>query len=166
MNDKKNMTTIDWRKHVSVFHALDHADEPESLILGNPADAVAVAEWEKFVGRAMPEEFRSFYTTHDGFGAEFDDEVEWFFLPLAMMPEFATEIRGTFEGTHPDLAKRFVPFADWGTGDACGYLYGESGEREEGIYLFEHESYDYDAEQDWNEFLYVTDETIVTFLTE
>lgn len=156
----------DWRKIIVAFHKLDNTDNPDSLVLGSPATAVSIAEFEKTVGYSMPEEFKTLYSEYDGFGTTREGEVEWFFLPLSKLPGHATEVRDWFQETHPEIAKRFVPFVDWGSGDASGYLFSESGVPEPGVFMFEHESYEFEKDQDWREFLIPVDGSIRAFLTE
>ena len=62
--------------------------------------------------------------------------------------------------------KSFVPFVDWGNGDASGYVFSESGIPLPGIFIFEHDNYDFEEDQDWKEFLIPVDSTICAFLTE
>lgn len=156
----------EWNKSIIAFHNLDYADDPDSLVLGSPASAASIAEFEKAIGYSMPEEFKTLYSEYDGFGTTGEGEVDWFFLPLAKLPALASEVRDSFHETHPQIAKRFVPFADWGNGDASGYLFSESGVPELGIFIFEHESYNFEENQDWREFLFPVDESIHDFLNE
>ncbi len=66
----------------------------------------------------MPNEFKALYSEFDGFGTLRDGEVDWFFLPLSKLPEHANGVRSWIQKTHPEIAKRFVPFVDWGNGEA------------------------------------------------
>jgi len=154
-----------WHKRIVAFHRLDNADNPNSLVLGSPATAATIAEFEKAANYSMPNEFKALYSEFDGFGTLRDGEVDWFFLPLSKLPEHANGVRSWIQKTHPEIAKRFVPFVDWGNGDASGYVFSESGVPEQGIFIFEHESYEYEEDQDWREFLLPVDTSIVDFLT-
>lgn len=155
----------DWHQDIINHHKLDYADTPESIRLGKPATAEAIRAFEKSsAGHTLPEEFHSLYQQFDGYGNESGDGIDWFFVPLELLPEHVAGVRGWLQETHPDLASRFVPFVDWGSGDASGYLFTESGALEPGIYMFEHESYESDAGQDWNEFLFPVDEDLRDFL--
>lgn len=156
----------EWNKSIVAFHNLDNAAARDSLILGSPATIDSIAEFEKAIGFSMPEEFKSLYSEHDGFGTSRHGEAEWFFLPLSELPEHAAEVRDWFQETHPEIAKRFVPFVDWGNGDASGYVFSASGIPEPGIFMFEHESYEFEEDQDWREFLVPVDASIRDFLTE
>lgn len=156
----------DWRQDIINHHNLDHEDQPESLFLGEPANAEELRAFEKSVHRRLPEEFHDLYSQYNGYGTVSEHGTDWFFVPLEMLPEHVSGIRDWFQGTHPELAARFVPFVDWGNGDASGYLFSESGEMEPGIYMFESESYLFEAEQDWTEFLYPVDEDLRSFLND
>lgn len=156
----------EWHKNISAFHKLDNADDPDSLVLGPPASAASIAEFEKAVGYTMPDEFKQLYAEFDGFGTNRDGETDWFFLPVSKLPEHASEVRDWFQETHPGIAKRFVPFVDWGNGDASGYVFSETGIPLPGIFIFEHESYEFEEDQDWEEFLIPVDSSIRGFLTE
>lgn len=156
----------EWHKNIADFHKLDNADDPDSLVLGSPATATSIVEFEKAVGYSMPEEFKSLYSEYDGFGTTRNGEVDWFFLPISKLADHATAVRDWFQETHPEIAKRFVPFVDWGNGDASGYVFSESGAPEPGIFMFEHENYEFEEDQDWREFLVPVDASIRAFLTE
>lgn len=156
----------DWYHDLFNHHRLDYADDPDSLTLGHPATPEAIEAFEKSVGHTMPEEFHDLYQQFNGYGTAGEDDVDWFFLPLDLLPEHVAGIREWFRDTHPDIASRFVPFVDWGNGDASGYLFSESGEVEPGIYMFEHESCDFEKEQDWREFLFPVDENLRSFIND
>ncbi len=156
----------EWHKNIVAFHKLDNADDPDSLVLGSPSNAATIAVFEKTVGYSMPEEFKALYSEYDGFGTTRKGEIDWFFLPLLKLPGHAAEVRVGFQQTHPEIAKRFVPFVDWGNGDSSGYVFSESGVPEPGIFMFEHESYEFREDQDWREFLDPVDASIHDFLTE
>ena len=163
---KAPSSMTEWHKNIVAFHKLDNADDPGSLVLGSPANATSIAYFEKAVGYSMPEEFKELYSEYDGFGTTRDGEVDGFFLPVSKLAEHATEVRDWFQETHPDIAKRFVPFVDWGNGDASGYVFSESGVQNPGIFIFEHESYEFEKDQDWWEFLIPVDTSIRDFLTD
>ncbi|RYD21491.1 MAG: SMI1/KNR4 family protein [Verrucomicrobiaceae bacterium] len=155
----------DWRQHIITHHQLDYADTPESLRLGEPASEESIAAFEASVGYVLPGEFHDLYQQFDGYGNETQEGVDWFFVPLEFLPEHVAGVRDWFESTHSALARRFVPFVDWGNGDASGYLFTESGEQEPGIFMFEHESYEFNEAQDWSDFLYLVDDNLQDFLT-
>ena len=52
----------EWHKNIVAFHKLDNADDPDSLVLGSPANAATIAVFEKTVGYSMPEEFKALET--------------------------------------------------------------------------------------------------------
>ncbi|GAA5484833.1 SMI1/KNR4 family protein [Haloferula sargassicola] len=155
-----------WLKGITAFHRLDHADDPDSLVLGEPLSGNAIAELEKVIGFTMPEEFKQFYCEHDGFGTIRGGQTDWFFLPLAKIPQHAIEVRAWFEGTHPNIARQFVPFIDWGNGDASGYILSDAGDPDAAIFHFEHESYEFEKSQDWHDFLRPFSSSVLTFFPE
>lgn len=160
--------TSEWRENLVAFHTRN-ADDPKSLVLGPPASAASIAEFENAIGNTMPDEFKQLYTECDGFGTTRDGETRWFFLPVSKLPEHATEVRDRFQETHPEIAKRFIPFVDWGSEDACGYVFSETGTPLPGIFMFKHESYEFEEDQDWEEFLTPVSSSIrdvLTVLTE
>ena len=163
-----NMTKMsDWNQLVTEFYKIDHADEPDSLVLGAPASDEVLDALASNLGFALPIEFRSFYGTYDGFGTKHDDgTTDWFFAPTANIPELTEEIRDWYQETHPEIAARFVSFVDWGNGDSSGYLFSEAGAPLDGVYIFEHESYEFEEGQDWGEFLIPVDKSIRDFLAE
>jgi hypothetical protein len=163
---QESTSMSEWQKNIIAFHKVDNPDDPESLFLGPPASVASIAEFEKAIGYMMPDEFKQLYTEYDGFGTTRDGETDWFFLPVSKLLEHATEVRDWFQETHPELAKRFVPFVDWGNGDASGYVFSEAGIPLPGIFIFEHESYEFEEDQDWEEFLIPVDSSIRDFLTE
>lgn len=156
----------DWHQDIINHHKLDYADDPASLRLGKPAAREAIAAFEKSVGRTLPTEFHDLYQQYDGYGAAVEGETNWFFVPLELLPELVADIRELFQETHPEIASRFVPIVDWSTGDASGYLFSATGEVEPGIFMFEHESYTGEEDQDWSEFLFPVDEDLRTFLND
>ena len=165
-SDSTNEDTMsDWRPLVTEFYKIDHGDDPDSLELGQPATAEDFDALEKELGFTMPEEFRSFYGQFNGFGTDLDGETDWFFVPISRIPSLTAEIRDWFEETHPDIAKRYVAAVDWGNGDSSGYLFSESGVPLDGFFIFEHEMYEFEAGQDWREFIAPVDSSIRDFLT-
>lgn len=156
----------EWRPLITGFYKIDHADDPDSLELGQPATANDFDSLDKALGLKMPAEFRSFYGEFNGFGTKRDGETDWFFVPISDIPKFTARIRDWFEETHPEIAKRYVAVVDWGNGDSSGYLFSEAGEPLEGFFIFEHESYEFEADQDWREFMIPVDSSIRGFLTE
>jgi hypothetical protein len=155
----------DWYQIISAAHQLDHPEAPDSLVLGAPADAVSIAAFEKAIGYCLPEEFKELYLKYDGFGRSGKTEVCWFFLPMSELPRHVAEVREWFQETHPEIARRYVPFVDWGDGDASGYLFSESGVPEQAIFMFEHESYEFEKDQDWRDFLMPVDKSIRDLIT-
>lgn len=154
-----------WYTLVSKFHAQDNSDCPESLVLGDSNSLSDIAKIETRIGYTLPKEFKSFYTEYDGFGTNSEEGTDWFITPIESIQSTTDEARDWFAETHPDLAKRFVAFIDWGCGDYCGYLFTDDGDALDGIYTFEHESYEFEDDQDWAEFIQPLDSSLKDFLT-
>ena len=152
-----------WLPLITEFYKLYHTD-PYSLELGPPATAKDLDSLDKEVGFRMTAEFRSFYGEFNGFGTKRDGEVDWCFVPISEIPSLTAGVRDWFEETHPDIAKRYVAVVDWGNGDSSGYLFSEFGEPLEGFFIFEHESYEFEVDQDWREFIIPVDSSIREFL--
>lgn len=156
----------EWQLLITEFYKLGHADDLDSLELGRPATTDDLDSLDRELGFKLPSEFRSFYGEFNGFGTKRDGETDWFFVPISAIPSLTTSAREWFQETHPAIAKRYIAVVDWGSGDSSGYLFSETGEPLEGIFIFEHESYEFEADQDWREFLIPVDSSIRNFLTE
>ena len=142
-----------WKELITRFHSADHPESPESLHIGPPATAEEIAAFEAKAGFRFPEEFHDLYRSCNGFGRKDGAEVIWFCAPLEEIPNMSEQARKWFTGTHPELAAQFVAFIDWESGDYTGYVFDEEGEVFEGLFDFEHESYDYESKQDPDEFI-------------
>ncbi|MBL9153880.1 MAG: SMI1/KNR4 family protein [Verrucomicrobiales bacterium] len=156
----------EWRPLINEYYKLAHTDDPNSLELGKPATTEELDSLDKELGFKMPPEFRSFYGEFNGFGTKRDDETDWFFVPISAIPNLTAVIRDWFKETHPEIARRYVAVVDWGNGDSSGYLFSEAGDPLEGFFIFEHESYEFEADQDWREFIIPVNSSIRNFLTE
>ncbi|SMP78246.1 SMI1 / KNR4 family (SUKH-1) [Neorhodopirellula lusitana] len=146
----------DWKTLVDQHHSMAHPDGEYNLVTGPPASDETLANLETALGFKLPPEFRSFYSSLDGFGiASADDpsDVSWFFRPCGQIDQFSNDVREWFKETHERCAKRFFPFIDWLNGDGIGYMLDESGDPIDGVFEFNHELYKFDSAQDVNEFL-------------
>ncbi|MEZ5326426.1 MAG: hypothetical protein R3F19_15355 [Verrucomicrobiales bacterium] len=94
-----------------------------------------------------------------------DGEVMWHFTPIEQIPMITEDSRGWFRETHPNIANRYVAFQDYGNGDTSGYLFDKHLKSVIGIYIFEHESYEFDEDQNWEEFVRETDSAIEGYLS-
>lgn len=153
----------EWKRCIISFHKLDHSGDPGSLVLGEPATAGSIGEFERSIGYSMPDEFKAIYSEFDGFGAANGGTIDWFFVPLARLPDYVSEVRDWFQVTHPEVAKRFVPFGGWESGDAIGYIFSDEGVPDPGIFIFEHENYEFNEGQDWREFIIPVSSSIHDF---
>lgn len=142
-----------WHTRIEEFHAADHPDAADSLVIGEPAGEQEISALERELGFRFPEEFHDFYRSCNGFGRRDGAEVIWFCAPLQEIQKMSAEARKWFKGTHPELAEHFVAFIDWESGDYSGYVFDENGDPFEALFDFEHESYDFESKQDPDEFL-------------
>jgi hypothetical protein len=157
-----------WDRIIKRHHQRAHSDDGLAFAANPGAAESDLAALEARLGIQFPAEFRSLYSTFNGFGVRSVDspgDVYWFTRPLEELPEFVEAIRHSFRETHPELAARFYPFIDWANGDGLGYLAGDDGRILPGLYSFQHESYDCDADQDTDEFLMHAPVSLEKFLT-
>lgn len=157
----------DWVQIVNHQHEMGHADDEYELATMPGVSADLLDQLADRLGITLPEEFRDFYMTFNGFGVvpeDNPDDVSWFFQPLEDLPGFIESKRSSFADTHADLAVRFFPFIDWANGDSMGYLTDAAGIVQPGFYCFEHESYAYNADQEADEFISAYPVTIEEFL--
>lgn len=157
----------DWNTLVEQHHLLAYPDGEHVLVKGASASQTGLANLEETLGFELPMEFRSFYSTIDGFGTGDPgdpDDVLWFFRPCAEIGQFCTDVRLWFQQTHGGYAERFFPFIDWVNGDGIGYLLDESGAPIECLFEFSHEQYRFDLNQDVSEFLRRVSSGIEEFL--
>lgn len=156
-----------WETIVRLHHERAHSGDGFELFTGPGVAEINIKALENRLGFRFPTELREFYSDLNGFGvrsAASPDEVYWFVRPLEELPEFAETIRHWFQETHPDIAGRFFPFVDWANGDGIGYLVSSTGEVMPGLVSFEHESYDFDEGQDYEEFLTTVPISLEEFL--
>jgi hypothetical protein len=151
----------DWRNFIERCYGL--AGPGWRLVMPAGAEAAQVDEAAASLGVALPAEFRGLYGAAKGFGGVGEaGPVEWAARPLDALPPFAETVRRWFGASHPRLATRFVPFLDWRTGTATGYLFDERGETTGRLTTFFHEQYRPDAAG--TEFLVTREESIEEFL--
>jgi hypothetical protein len=144
-----------WTQQLLRAHQVTHPNDGWNLVLGGGASEDEISALEGSLGITFPREFRELYLTHNGVGMsrERSEEIVWQAIPLALIPAAIKHARDWFHETHPEVSARFFPFLDWYCGDYDGYLLGEGPFVLPGIYSFEHESYEFDADQDSEEFL-------------
>lgn len=143
-----------WHQRVHEAHERDHKEDGLRLVTGPPASPKAIVDFEHVLGWTLPAEFHGLYQTFDGVGlASGEEETLWLLTPLAKIPQVIADVRTWFADTHPALARRYFPFIDWGNGDSSGYLLSEKGELLPGIWIFEHEAYEFDEAQPASAFL-------------
>lgn len=158
----------DWTQILNRHHAVAHAEDGYKLATQPGVSGADLDRLSDLLGINLPDEFREFYMTSNGFGVATDDNPNdacWLFRPLEDLPNFIDSVRSSFSETHPDLASRFFPFIDWDNGDGMGYLTETTDIILPGLFCFEHESYAYSADQDPDEFISVIPVTIEEFLS-
>ena len=156
----------EWLNLFQRQRASDPCDGCE-MIFGEAADARTIDDLERKFCFHFPDEFRSLYTTYDGYGVIYDTkpgEIYWDFRPIGDLEAFVKQYRDAISGTHPAIATRFYPFFDWSTGDAAGYLLDGDGKLLPGIYDFFHAGYEADETQDFTDFLEHASDTIVGYV--
>ena len=157
-----------WLKIIAGHHAKAHANDGYTLVTRPAASAEQLDRLAVSLGIALPSEFRELYSACNGFGVASDNELDktwWLFRPTDQIESFAGDVRSWFAETHQSFANRFFPFIDFSNGDGIGYIVDESGAIIDGLFCFEHENYEFDAEQDVNEFITHSPVTIEEFLT-
>ncbi|MFC4994809.1 SMI1/KNR4 family protein [Rubritalea tangerina] len=154
-----------WSELITEFHEEGHSGDLDSKVLGVAASDADLSKFGDDLGRDLGTEFKSFYSAHNGYGIQSDDGIDWFIVPLDQIKKITNDAVDWFQETHTDLAERFVAIADWDCGDYSGFLFSEDGSLMDGFYTFEHESYEFDEDQNWSEFLIPIDSSLRDFLT-
>ncbi|MEO0416567.1 MAG: SMI1/KNR4 family protein [Verrucomicrobiota bacterium] len=152
----------DWHKIIAKHHLLFHGKDAFLPRQGKPMKKTHLREIEKDLGFEFPEDVFSFYLQMNGYGLEHcEKEIStWFVIPADQIADVKAELADEME-MHPELAKDFIPVIDWDNGDYEGFIKGEP----KTLFSFEHEFYDFDAEQPVDEFLEPTEETFFEFIS-
>ena len=156
----------DWKNLLTRYFDSDPCDGAE-MKFGPPATNEELDKVEQQFGFLFPAEFRSLYSTCNGYAVVFDNKHEealWEFRPLSDLKRFVGEYQDSIASTHREISGQFFPFYDWSTGDSAGYLVGAGSELLPGIYDFHHERYGFDETQDYNEFLVLGANDIASYL--
>lgn len=148
------------KKLISQYYA---SSQIEDVHFGPPADADSMDRLNK-LHPSFPADLIAVYQECNGFGVKEGGEVEWLLMPIENLQDFIARYRSTWEETHPLMASKFVPVFDWGNGDVSGYLPLEI-DATNAIYTWDHELYEYDAAQDWREFLVETESSVKDLLS-
>jgi hypothetical protein len=153
-----------WTEILQNDHKRFHEDDGVQLVLGPPATPVQLEKLDAMTSFSWPKEFRELYACHDGVGLVLPGEaVEWSFVPTSELVTFGDTVRGWFADTHPEIARAFHPFFNWGSGDSMGFL--ESDSYPIGtVFLFEHEFYRFSNDQNWVDFLIPSYHSILSFI--
>lgn len=159
----------DWLQLIQSNHAIEHPNDGFELFVCPPATDTEMDELGRTVGSELPQEFRSLYTTCNGFGVKHPGDepatIWWFVRPTNQLQSFGNDVRNWFQKTHGKFAARFFPFIDYSNGDVLGYVKDESGLFFEGLFFFRHEHYQFSGHQDINDFLSHLPITLEEFLT-
>lgn len=153
-----------WTEILKQRHSRYYATNGSHLVLPPPMVSQTMTELKLSTNYQWTKEFFDLYSRHDGVGLSLPDhEVLWQFVPSSELVSFSVSIREWFVGTHPEISQAYHPFFDWGSGDAIGYL--DLPEIPVGVLVeFEHEAYEFDADQPWSEFLRQSHDSILSFL--
>ena len=165
MVKKQSLYDGKWASAIAQIETDLVVSEEASLFLGEAVTEEQISKFEDSLGVTLPSDFKSLYTEVNGIGSEEKGEIMWFFVPLQNLTSFKEEAIDWFHESHPDLANRFLPFISWGNGDYSGYLILDDSTISSQIYIFEHESYEFEAQQDSAEFMLAESESIKTFLS-
>lgn len=145
-----------WDSIIKSHHKRAHRRDGFEFACNPGAAAAELRSLEQRLGLELPAEFHELYATFDGFGVKSPEglgNVYWFARPLNELPQFMEDIRGWFRKTHANVAERFFPFIDWANGDGLGYMADAQSRVLPGVYCFQHDSYEFRADQDADEFL-------------
>lgn len=156
-----------WLDLLTRHHTVAQADSDYEPLFGDPALPEQLGEVEAKIGLALPAELRDLYRSVDGYGVKMDAESTlspWFIVPSSALPNFVSNQRQGFADTHKSLSERFLPFIDWANGDSMGYLYDRDGKLLDGLYMFMHGQYGYEADQDPDDFFSWFDSSIAQFM--
>ncbi len=157
-----------WTSLIDAQHRWAHNNDGYQLVLNGAAEDAAISALADKLGITLPPDFCDFYRQHDGFGVRHTNDLEtiyWSLVPLSMVPDLVQSARDWFQETHPELAQTFYPFIDWSCGDYTGYIIGPDGTLKSGLFTFEHESYESEADQTPDDFLHHTYHDIADFLS-
>lgn len=152
-----------WIEILETYHQAAHADDGWEMRVGLGASEEEIAAVESRLGCKFPPSLREFYRECNGYGLKSEKELSWFVRPVEEIEELTREARDWFEETHPEIARKFIAYVDWGSGDYSGGIVGANGVLSKAVCMFEHESYEYETDQDPDEFLSVVDESLVGF---
>ena len=157
-----------WTNLINAQHRWAHKNDGFQLVLNDAAAEAAITALTEKLGFRLPPEFSDIYRSHDGFGVQHTSDPEtihWSLVPISQIPELMQSARDWFQETHPDAAQRFFPFIDWSCGDYTGYLLTADGTIRSGLFTFEHDSYEFEAEQAPDDFLHHAYDDIAEFLS-
>ncbi|QDT36161.1 SMI1/KNR4 family protein [Stratiformator vulcanicus] len=143
-------------------------DSESDAVFGQPASEEEISRIEGELGVRFPAELRSLYGTFNGFGVPYpgwsDDDVMWLVPPLSRLPSLRGDFQEAVSETHPDVASRYLPVIDYANGDTAGYLIDEQGIAADGIFSFEHESFEVRSDQPLDEFIQPAAEKLADLL--
>ena len=164
-------TKSNWKRLLEEQHNVSiDGDESISLLTGPPASGESLDLLEKKFGVDFPDEFRSFYSQHNGYGQTYERdgsvEKDWLILPMERMTTFDTLSDWKTEA-HREAAKKLLVIIDFGTGDVAGYKLNESGGIiSSELHVFSHERIDFDPNQNPQEFIFQYWDGIAHFLAD
>lgn len=157
----------DWLELLARHQAAAQAESGYEPIFGDSASPEAVDRIQSMIGLAFPAELIELYRSVDGYGLEMDLDSRlspWFIVPTSELFAFVSSQRNAFAETHKSLSDRFLPFIDWANGDSMGYIYDRDGNLIDGLHMFMHELYQYEADQEPDDFFRSFEGSIAEFL--
>lgn len=157
-----------WTDLITAQHRWAHSGDGYDLVLNGPADETAISALEERLGLSLPPDLANFYRCHDGFGVRHTsapDTISWSLVPISQVSDLIQTARDWFQETHPELARTFYPFIDWSCGDYTGYILDAVGTFSSGLFTFEHESYEFEPDQEPDDFLHHSYAEIADFLS-
>ncbi|EGF24449.1 SMI1/KNR4 family protein [Rhodopirellula baltica] len=156
-----------WAELLIRHHAAAHADSGCEPLFGDAAPLERLDDLPSKIGLPLPRELRDLYRSVDGYGLKMDADSmlsPWLIVPTSELADFVSSCRSTIADTHENLSRRFLPFIDWANGDSMGYIYDRNGNLTDGLHMFMHELFRYDADQDPDDFFRSFNGSIADFL--
>jgi len=155
-----DVTMQKWTKLISSqFETLADGAPDIRCLLGKPASERGIANAERRLNVEFPSEFRSRYSTHNGFGAAYDENSneiqDWLGLPLNKIRRLVDVDADWESAAHEKAAEQFLVVIDFKTGDYAGYKLNSEGQIvSDNLLIFNHERLDFTPDQAPSEFIF------------
>ena len=171
-NIQPDATMQKWTKLISTqFETLADGAPEIRCLLGNPASERDIDNAERRLNVKFPAEFRSLYSTHNGFGSAYDEDSneiqDWLGLPLNQIRRLVDVDADWESPAHKKAAEQFLVVIDFKTGDFAGYKLNSEGQIiGDQLLIFTHERLDFTPEQAPNEFIFEHWPSLEAFLED